>query len=63
MGGEDFTYYLQKVPGAFLFLGAGDGQEFSHHHPEFDIDESALSQGAALMTGLAYDFLKRPNRP
>jgi len=62
MGGEDFTYYLQKIPGAFLFLGAGDGQEYSHHHPKFDIDERALCHGTALMTGLAYDFLKRPDR-
>jgi amidohydrolase len=57
MGGEDFAYYLQKVPGAFLFLGAGDGQEYSHHHPKFDIDEKVLPQGAALMAGLAYNFL------
>jgi amidohydrolase len=57
MGGEDFTYYLQKVPGAFLFLGSGDGQEYSHHHPKFDIDERVLSQGAALMTGIACYFL------
>ncbi|HZX11283.1 MAG TPA: amidohydrolase, partial [Acidobacteriota bacterium] len=57
MGGEDFAYYLQKVPGAFLFLGAGDGQEYSHHHPKFDIDEKVLHQGTALMAGLAYNFL------
>jgi amidohydrolase len=57
MGGEDFTYYLQKVPGAFIFFGSGDGQEYSHHHPKFDIDERVLSQGAALMTGIACYFL------
>jgi len=57
MGGEDFAYYLQKIPGAFLFLGAGDGQEYSHHHPEFDIDEKVLVYGAELMAGLAYNFL------
>jgi len=57
MGGEDFAYYLQKIPGAFLFLGAGDGQKYSHHHPKFDIDEKVLPQGASLMAGLAYNFL------
>ncbi|MBD3414274.1 MAG: amidohydrolase [Candidatus Aminicenantes bacterium] len=59
MGGEDFAYYVQKIPGAFLFLGAGDGQNYSHHHPKFDIDEKVLPQGAALMAGLAYDFLNK----
>jgi len=57
MGGEDFAYYLQKVPGAFIFLGAGDGREFPHHHPAFDIDEKALPMGALLLTSLALEYL------
>jgi len=59
MGGEDFAYYLQKVQGAFFFLGAGDGQRFPHHHPAFDIDERALPQGVLLLTAIALDFLSR----
>lgn len=59
MGGEDFAFYLQKIPGAFLFFGAGDGREFPHHHPAFDIDERALPQATLLMTCLALEFLKR----
>jgi amidohydrolase len=58
MGGEDFAYYLQKVPGAFLFLGAGDGFDLPHHHPAFDIDEKSLSQGTLLMTSLALEYLE-----
>jgi amidohydrolase len=58
MGGEDFAYYLQKVPGAFLFLGAGDGRRFPHHHPAFDIDERALPMGARLIASLALEFLE-----
>jgi amidohydrolase len=57
MGGEDFAYYLQKVPGAFVFFGAGDGHEFPHHHPAFDIDERALPRGALLNVALALEFL------
>jgi len=57
MGGEDFAFYLQKVPGAFIFLGAGDGHEFPHHHPAFDIDEKALPTGALLNASLALEFL------
>lgn len=57
MGGEDFAYFLQKVPGAFLFFGMGDGMEFSHHHPAFDLDEKALPQATLLMTSLALEYL------
>jgi metal-dependent amidase/aminoacylase/carboxypeptidase family protein len=45
MGGEDFAYYLQKVPGTFFFTGArpqGAGPTYPHHHPKFDIDERAM---------------------
>jgi len=59
MGGEDFAYYLQKAPGAFLFFGMGDGMEYPHHHPAFDMDEKALPQATLLMTSLALEFLSR----
>lgn len=45
MGGEDFAYYLQKVPGTFFFTGAkpaGADTSYPHHHPKFDIDEKAM---------------------
>jgi amidohydrolase len=45
MGGEDFAYYLQKVPGTFFFTGAkpvGVDTTYPHHHPKFDIDENAM---------------------
>jgi amidohydrolase len=47
MGGEDFAYYLQQRPGAFLFLGAkpSEGATFPHHSPHFVIDERALPVG------------------
>ncbi len=58
MGGEDFAYYLQEVPGAFFFFGAGDGCPFPHHHPGFEIDEKALPQAVLLMASLAVEFLE-----
>jgi len=58
MGGEDFAYYLQKVPGAFIFLGDGDGREYPHHHPAFDIDEKALPMGVLLLVSLALEYLR-----
>jgi amidohydrolase len=57
MGGEDFAYYLQRVPGAFLFFGMGDGTVYPHHHPRFDIDEKALQPAALLMAALALEYL------
>jgi amidohydrolase len=59
MGGEDFAYFLQEVPGAFMFVGMGDGMEFPHHHPAFDIDEKALPQATLLMTALALEYLEK----
>jgi len=57
MGGEDFACYLQKIPGAFLFLGCGDGCPHPHHHPGFDLDERALPLAAALLASLALAYL------
>jgi amidohydrolase len=59
MGGEDFAYFLQKVQGAFLFFGMGDGMVYPHHHPAFDIDEKALPQATLLMTALALEYLEQ----
>lgn len=44
MAGEDFAYYLEEIPGAFCFVGAGlkDSPNYPHHHPQFDIDEQVL---------------------
>ena len=58
MGGEDFAYYLQRVPGAFVMLGIGDAGPYPHHNPRFDIDERALPDGVQLMTRMALRLLK-----
>jgi amidohydrolase len=58
MGGEDFACYLQRVPGAFAFLGAGDGHPYPHHSARFDIDERALPVGVRLMTRAALALLE-----
>ncbi len=53
---EDFSYFLRERPGAFVFVGARNaarGIVAPHHAPEFDVDESALHRGAALLAALA----------
>ena len=59
MGGEDFSYLAQEVPGCFFWLGgATPGKPARlHHHPCFDVDERCLPLGTALLTEIAIRFL------
>jgi amidohydrolase len=60
MGGEDFSAYSAVAPAAFFWVGSGNeelGTTFPHHHPRFDIDESALRGGAAVFVRTALDAL------
>lgn len=55
MGGEDFAFFLEKVPGAFIWLGVGDVSGL--HTPQFAFDEEVLPQGSALLAALALESL------
>ncbi|MCM3741736.1 amidohydrolase [Oceanobacillus luteolus] len=44
MGGEDFAFYQQQIPGAFVFFGTNGNEEW--HHPAFTVDESALIEAS-----------------
>lgn len=60
MGGEDFAYFLQKVPGSFLRLGIRNPKKdaiYPWHHPKFAVDEDAIKIGSAVLAGVAFDFL------
>lgn len=60
MGGEDFAYYLQKIPGSFLRLGIRNPKKdaiYPWHHPKFTVDEEAIKIGSAVLAGVAFDFL------
>jgi IAA-amino acid hydrolase len=61
MGGEDFAYMLERVPGCFMVLGVRNeaiGATFGVHHPRFVADEEALPIGAALHVGVALRMLE-----
>lgn len=65
MSAEDFAYFLQKVPGTFWWIGAGNrktGAIASIHSPKFKIDERALMYGAALLAFLTIEYLKTRGR-
>ena len=56
MGGEDFAFFLERMPGAFIWLGVGEDVSYLHT-PTFAFDEEILAQGAALLTALALEQL------
>ncbi|WP_319409339.1 amidohydrolase [uncultured Desulfosarcina sp.] len=60
---EDFSEFSERVPGVFMFLGAGNekkGTTVSHHHPRFNIDEDVLLNGVAMHVHGALNFLTLP---
>ncbi|MFB6363519.1 M20 family metallopeptidase [Paenibacillus elgii] len=61
MAGEDFSAYLQQVPGCFFWLGSGPEtgaeQAFGLHHPRFTLNETCLPVGAAALAAIALERL------
>jgi amidohydrolase len=61
-GSEDFSFYLQKIPGAYFFHcgkfdllpdSSEEAVNYPHHHPKFDVNESVLWTGVAALTAYA----------
>jgi len=60
MGGEDFSFYTEQVPGCFVAMGVRNealGAIYGVHHPKFKIDENALPMGTALHVAFALQSL------
>ncbi|MDT0675932.1 amidohydrolase [Zunongwangia sp. F117] len=61
-GGEDFSFFQEKVPGLYFFLGGkplNSTEAAPHHTPDFYIDESGLVLGLKAMSQLAIDYLNQ----
>lgn len=63
-GAEDFSFFQQKVPGFFFFLGGmpkgkNRADAAPHHTPDFYIDESGFSLGVKALAGLTVDYMDR----
>lgn len=57
MGGEDFSYYLQRKPGTFIFVGmGGEKSQYPHHHPKFDLDEDVFPDAIKLFIELVNHY-------
>jgi amidohydrolase len=63
MGAEDFSYMTRKAPGAMFMLGAKmDNLDRPHHTSSFDIDESVMPYGAAVLADVACRLLRQKAR-
>ena len=69
MGAEDFSFMLQKTPGAYLFIGNGDGlhREIGHsegpcvlHNPSYDFNDDLIPLGGSLWVHLVHAWLNAP---
>ena len=56
-GGEDFAFYLEKIPGCFINVGTGVG--YPNHHPKFYADEAALTPAAEYLAKLLVEALRQ----
>ncbi|MDR6776665.1 MULTISPECIES: M20 metallopeptidase family protein [Paenibacillus] len=64
MPAEDFAYYLERVPGCFMFVGAGNpvkGAVYPHHHPKFDFDEDAMINAVRLFIAMSMGYAAERN--
>ena len=58
LGAEDFSIYLDKVPGCMFRLGVGHHNKINYplHHPKFEVDEDAILTGVVTMAYAAYKY-------
>ena len=62
-GAEDFSYFQEKVPGTYFFIGGSKpdvdlSTVAPHHTPDFYVDDSAISTGIRSMVGLTLDYIQ-----
>jgi amidohydrolase len=64
LGAEDFALYLEHVPGSMFRLGVGypDKPNYPLHHPQFEVDESAIVTGVVTMAYAIYKYWQREHR-
>ena len=63
MASEDFSFMLEKRPGAYIQIGNGDGEGACEvHNPSYDFNDAALPLGASLFVRLAEKKLERMTR-
>ncbi|QQK81933.1 amidohydrolase [Salicibibacter cibi] len=64
MGGEDFSHFLNTVPGSYFFTGSANKEKgiiYPYHHDQFDIDEEAMIIGAKTLAKAAILYFEKNN--
>ena len=59
MGGEDFAYYLEHIPGSYYRIGCYDGCAKDVHTPNFDVDESCISTAVLFLGQAIVDYFNQ----
>jgi amidohydrolase len=62
MGSEDMAFIFQQIPGCYFFIGSANKEkklDASHHHPQFDFDESILPRAVGLMVASTIEILNQ----
>lgn len=54
---EDFSYFLQKIPGCYFFIGNGEASA-ACHHPSYDFNDEVIPIAASLLTNIAIAYLE-----
>jgi len=62
LGAEDFSVYLEHSPGSMIRLGVGfqDKPNYPLHHPQFEVDESAIVTGVVTLAYAIYQYWQQP---
>ena len=60
-GSEDFAFFLEKVPGCYVFIGNGEGSDGGCmvHNPGYDFNDKVLPTGASYWVRLAETWLRK----
>ena len=58
MGGEDFAYYLEKIPGAYFRIGSYDGNAEDIHTSDFNVDEECIFTGIKVFSSIIQNYFK-----
>ena len=59
MGGEDFAYYLERIPGSYYRIGCYDGCANDVHTPNFDVDESCIETAVLFLGQSLVDYFNQ----
>ena len=62
MGSEDYSLFMEKVPGFFAFIGSRNvetGNVYTNHNERYSSDEAVIHRGSAFTAQFAFDYLNK----